>query len=99
MRVEGENVSAILSEIQGLLHEAKSNVEIDGGKAQRLITRVLAAGSAQGSGALSSDELTAMIGEVSEGIKASIEKELSIDNPEAAVLQIRALLDRLKESV
>ena len=99
MRVEGGNVSAILIEIQGLLHEAKSNVEIDGGKAQKLIACVLAAESAQGSGALSSNELTAMIGEVGEGIKPSIEKELSIDNPEAAVLQIRALLDQLKESV
>jgi hypothetical protein len=95
--MSGEKVGAILSEIHGLLHEAKSNVEIDFGKGQKLIERLSAAESAHKSGTLTSGQLAEIAREVGEGIEASIEKEMSIDNPEAAVIQIRGLLDRLQQ--
>lgn len=89
--------SAILSEIHGLLHEAKSNVELDPAKGQMLIDRLSAAEAAQKSGGLQADELTRIINEVRDAIAAPIEKELSIDNPDAAVLQIRGLLNQLEQ--
>lgn len=91
-----EAIGAILSEIQGLLHEARSNVEIDLGKGQKLIDRLAAAKDAHHSGRLSPGELADVAREIGDGIKPSIEKELSIDNPEAAVIQIRSLLDQLE---
>lgn len=90
-----ESVGAILSEIHGLLHEAKSNVEIDHGKGQKLIERLSAAQSAYKTGTLTAGQIAEIASEVGDGIQASIEKELSIDNPEAAVIQIRELLNRL----
>lgn len=95
--MSGEAVGAILSEIHGLLHEAKSNVEIDHGKGQKLIDRLSAAEAANKSGTLTAGQIAEIAGEVGDGIKASIEKELSIDNPEAAVIQIRELLNRLEQ--
>jgi len=95
MSMAGEAVDAILSEIHGLLHEAKSNVEIDDGKGQKLIERLVAAETAHRSGGLPAGELREIVQEVGEGIRASIEKELSIDNPEAAVIQVSALLEQL----
>ena len=92
-----EAIGTILGEIRGLLHEARSNVEIDLGKGQKLIDRLVAAETAHNSGSLPAGELRAIIEEVGEGIKPSIEKELSIDNPEAAVIQVRALLEQLEE--
>lgn len=90
--------TAILSEIHGLLHEAKSNVELDPAKGQLLIDRLSAAETAQKSGSLPAGELSRIISEVRNAIAAPIEKELSIDNPEAAVLQIRGLLDQLEQN-
>lgn len=95
--MSNETIGAILSEIHGLLHEARSNVELELGKGQHLIERLAAAETAHNSGGLSRDELRAVVSEVAEGIKAPIEKEISIDNPEAAVIQVRALLDRLEK--
>lgn len=92
-------VGVILSEIHGLLHEAKSNVELDPAKGQKLIDQLSSAETAQRSGTLAVGDLALVISEVREGIAASIEKELSIDNPEAAVLQIRGLLDQLEQNV
>lgn len=94
--MSGEAVGAILSEIHGLLHEAKSNVELDVGKGQTLIDRLSAAESAHKAGTLTAGQITEIAREVGEGIKASIEKEISIDNPEAAVIQIRGLLEQLE---
>lgn len=88
---------AILGEIHGLLHEAKSNVEMDPAKGQSLIDRVSAAEAAVKSGGLTTQDLAGIISEVREAIAKPIEKELSIDNPEAAVLQIRDLLSRLEQ--
>lgn len=88
--------SAILNEIHGLLHEAKSNVEIDPAKGQKLIERLAAAEAAQQSGSLAARELSQIVQEVRDAIAASIEKELAIDNPEAAVIQIRGLLNQLE---
>jgi hypothetical protein len=96
--MNSEAVSAILSEIHGLLHEAKSNVEIDLGKGQRLIDRLSAAQAAHKAGALTAGQIAEITREVGDGIRASIEKELSIDNPEAAVIQIRGLLDKLEKA-
>ena len=94
----GESVGAILSEIHGLLHEAKSNVELDPAKGQTLIDRLSATEASQISGALTAAELDLVIREVKDAIASPIEKELSIDNPEAAVIQIQSLLDRLKQT-
>lgn len=98
MEMTGEAIGAILSEIHGLLHEAKSNVELDHAKGQKLIDRLSAAESVHDSGALASSEIAQIIREVREGIAASIEKELAIDNPEAAVLQIQGLLNQLDQN-
>ncbi len=88
-------VGSMLSEIHGLLHEAKSNVELDTAKGQLLIDHVAAAESSYRAGQLNAAELGILMQEVGGGIKASIEKEISIDNPEAAVIQIKEILDRL----
>ena len=88
-------IGAILNEIHGLLHEAKSNVELDPAKGQRLIERVSVAESAHKSGTLQPTDLAGVIAELRDAIAAPIEKELSIDNPEAAVIQIGGLLKKL----
>lgn len=95
--MSAQATTAILSEIHGLLHEAKSNVELDPAKGQNLIDRLSSAESAQKSGTLSIEELSRIVSEVREAIAGPIEKELSIDNPDAAVLQIRELLNRLEK--
>ena len=95
--MSAQATTAILSEIHGLLHEAKSNVELDPAKGQLLIDRLSAAEAAHKSGGLQAAELSTIINEVRDAIAAPIEKELSIDNPDAAVLQIRELLDRLEK--
>lgn len=97
MGATSQEVGAILSEIHGLMHEAKSNVEIDVGKAQKMIARLAAAETAQRAGTFSSAELQAIVEDVGTSIEASIQKEMSIDNPEAAVIQIRGLLDQLAQ--
>ena len=94
----GESVGAILSEIHGLLHEAKSNVELDPARGQTLIDRLSEAEMSQSSGVLTESDLAQIIREVRDAIAAPIEKELSIDNPEAAVIQIQSLLDQLKHT-
>ena len=88
-------VGSMLSEVHGLLHEAKSNVELDTTKGQHLIDRVAAAEASCRAGQLNLADLGSLVHEVGGGIKASIEKEVSIDNPEAAVIQIKGILDRL----
>lgn len=90
-----EAIGAILSEIHGLLHEARSNVEVELGKGQKLIEQVAQAESANSAGTLSEPQIAELARTVSDAIKPSIEKEVSIDNPEAAVIQIQSLLDRL----
>ncbi len=92
-----QEIGAILSEIHGLLHEAKSNVEIDVARGEKLIARLDAAQEAHRSGALGAPDIQAIVDEVGTAIEASIEKERSIDNPEAAVIQIRGLLDQLEQ--
>jgi len=84
-----------LSEVHGLLHEAKSNVELNTTKGQHLIDRVAAAEVSCRAGKLNATELGSLLHEVGGGIKASIEQEISIDNPEAAVIQIKGILDQL----
>ena len=88
-------VGSMLSEVHGLLHEAKSNVELDTTKGQHLIDRVAAAEASCRAGNLKPMELGSLLSEVGSGIRASIEKEVSIDNPEAAVIQIKGILDQL----
>ena len=97
MRISDSAVGYMLSEIHGLLHEAKSNVEIDHGKGQQLIARVAASEAAHSAGTLATPELIALMREIGDVIRPSIEKELSIENPDAAVIQIRALLDNLEK--
>jgi hypothetical protein len=99
MGATSNDVGAILSEIHGLLHEAKSNVEIDVSKGAALIARVAAAQDAHQAGSLPASELRAIVDDLGKSIEAPIEKERSIDNPEAAVIQIRGLLDQLEQTL
>lgn len=96
MPVHNPAVGAILNEIHGLLHEARSNVEIDLERGKTLLQQVAGAAAAHQQGALEADDLARLLAELGQSIQPSIEKELSIDNPEAAVIQIRGLLDRLQ---
>ena len=93
------SIDGMLRDIHGLLHEARSNVELPLHEGQLLLDSVAAARNGHQQGTMAVSGLAALIGDLRKGIGPSIEKEASIDNPEAAVFQIQEILERLQRVI
>jgi hypothetical protein len=84
-------------QIHDLLHEALANVEMPIGEGRELIDRVVQAENDYQSGSLSQSDMEELIEEIGEGIEEAIAKEEANNNPHAAVMQVRELLNQLSE--
>lgn len=88
-------VSPILRQIHGLLHEALANVEIPIAEGRRMIEQVEDAETTEKDDATTESELEELIESLQESIKEPIAKEVENNNPFAAVMEIRELLTQL----
>lgn len=92
-------VGTMLRDIHGLLHEARANCEIPPAEGQALLNTVEAAESGHETNTLSVGELSTLIRDIQNGIQGPIANELAIDNPDAAVIQVRDILIRLEQII
>lgn len=88
-------IRTALLEMQGLIHEAMSNVELDRGLGQTLNAEIATALKTLETDVLPADALGRLLAQVRSGVEGPASREREKDNPIAAVHRVEEIIAEL----